>query len=226
MAAVLAIWPARVIAAHRYTASACVIGLLCYLLLPSPHGTAARIVFAWDIGAVAFLLMITFLFLNEGGDVAMARNAEAQQEGEWTVFGITLAGVVISFAALTRVMSVAKAMPEGVERTFYVAAVALTLFLSWLVTHVEFALRYAHEFYEHTAGAPAVDGGLTFPGDHPPDYWDFLYFAMVLGMTFQVSDVQITSRKLRRLATAHGLIGFLFNAVIVALTVNIAATLL
>ena len=68
--------------------------------------------------------------------------------------------------------------------------------------------------------------GSTSPADDDPDYWDFLYFAMVLGMTFQVSDVQITSRKLRRLATVHGLIGFLFNAVIVALTVNIAATLL
>ena len=71
-----------------------------------------------------------------------------------------------------------------------------------------------------------MDGGLEFPGDDAPDYWDFIYFGIVLGMTFQVSDVQITSRKLRRLAPVHGLIGFLFNTVIVALTVNIAASLL
>ncbi len=68
--------------------------------------------------------------------------------------------------------------------------------------------------------------GWSSPVDESPDYWDFVYFALVLGMTFQVSDVQITSRKLRRLATVHGLIGFLFNTVIVALTVNIAASLL
>ena len=70
------------------------------------------------------------------------------------------------------------------------------------------------------------DKGLYFPGGDAPDYWDFVYFAIVLGMTFQVSDVQITSRKLRRLATVHGLLGFLFNTVIVALTVNLAANLL
>ena len=69
-------------------------------------------------------------------------------------------------------------------------------------------------------------GGLDFPGGEPPDYWDFLYFAVVIGMTFQVSDVQITDRSLRRLALVHGMLGFLFNTVIVALTVNLAAGLL
>jgi uncharacterized membrane protein len=92
--------------------------------------------------------------------------------------------------------------------------------------HFTFAFRYAHEFYEVSGDGPAVDGGLTFPGEEQPDYLDFLYFAMVLGMTFQVSDVSITSRKFRRLATLHGLLGFLFNTVILALTVNIAAGLL
>lgn len=218
-------WPARVAISHRYTASAGLIGLLAFFLLPRGLGIAPRAVFAWDIAGAALLGMFALLLLNEDDNEAMARNAAAQQEGEWTVFGITLAGVVISFAALTRVMGMAKDM-EGMERKLYVSTVALTLLLSWLVTHVVFALRYAHEFYERQPGASRVDGGLNFPGALPPDYWDFLYFAMVIGMTFQVSDVQIESRKMRRLATAHGLIGFLFNTVIVALTVNIAASLL
>ena len=141
------------------------------------------------------------------------------------MFGITLAGVFVSFAALSSVLGAAKDM-QGAQRKFYILAVALTLFLSWLVTHVVFGLRYAHEYYQQAPGAAQVDRGLEFPGGLPPDYWDFMYFAIVLGMTFQVSDVQITSRKLRRLAAAHGLIGFLFNAVIIALTVNIAASLL
>ncbi len=220
------LWPVRVIAGHRYTATATLIGLLAFVLLPGSPGRAVRAVFAWDIGSVALLAMLTLLLLSEGDDDAMARNAESQQEGEWTVFAITLAGVLASFAALTRVLSLAKGMPSGFERQLTVGAVALTLLLSWLVTHVVFALRYAHEYYERNPGARDVDGGLEFPGGLRPDYWDFLYFAMVLGMTFQVSDVQITSRKLRRLATAHGLIGFLFNTVIVALTVNIAASFL
>ena len=91
------------------------------------------------------------------------------------------------------------------------------------MTHATFALRYAHEYYERRAGCDQVEGGLEFPQEDRPDYLDFTYFSLVLGMTFQVSDVQITSRKLRRLATLHGLISFLFNTIIVALTVNLAA---
>jgi len=221
----LDLWPARVVIGHRYTASACVIGLVAFFILPGALDLARRAVLAWDLGSAALLAMFVMLLLTEGDDEMMARNAAAQEEGEWTVFAITLAGVVMSFAALTRVLSVAKDM-QGLERKLYFSAVALTLFLSWLVTQVVFALRYAHEYYERQPGASRVDGGLDFPGGLPPDYWDFLYFAMVLGMTFQVSDVQITSRKMRRLATVHGLIGFLFNTVIIALTVNIAASLL
>ena len=103
---------------------------------------------------------------------------------------------------------------------------ALTLFVSWLMTQVTFGLRYAHEYYATSPGHTEVDGGLQFPGEGKPDYLDFLYFSLVLGMTFQVSDVQITSRKLRRLATVQGILSFMFNTVIVALTVNIAASLL
>jgi uncharacterized membrane protein len=117
-------------------------------------------------------------------------------------------------------------------RDLKVALVVVTLALSWLLTHVVFALRYAHEYYTRTGGGakadggPKVDGGLEFPSEPCPDYLDFLYFSAVLGMTFQVSDVQITSRKFRRLATLHGFLGFLFNTVIVALTVNLASGLL
>jgi uncharacterized membrane protein len=164
------------------------------------------------------------LFAREGSDSEMAENAMQQQEGEWTMFWVTLASVAFSFAALTQVLPEAKSLPPG-QRGAAVVLVAATLLLSWLVTHLVFAYRYAHEFYTKSDAAK-VDGGLEFPGNEPPDYWDFMYFSLVLGMTFQVSDVQITSRKLRRLATLHGLIGFFFNTVIVALTVNIAASLM
>ena len=111
-------------------------------------------------------------------------------------------------------------------RDLKVATVAVTLALSWLLTHAVFALRYAHEFYQSSDEGSGFDGGLDFPSTKRPDYWDFFYFSAVLGMTFQVSDVQITSSKLRRLATVHGMLGFLFNTVIVALTVNLASGLL
>ena len=94
---------------------------------------------------------------------------------------------------------------------------------------VAFTIHYAPEYYapDQFSQTPSdANNALTFPGDSKPDYWDFFYFSLVLGMTFQVSDVQITRRSLRRLAAAHGLLGFLFNTVILALSVNIGASLL
>ena len=217
------LWPAKVAAGHPRVIAAVAVGLLFYALLPDD--LQARAVLAWDIGAVSLLALAALMFVNEGDDARIAHNAARQEEGEWTMFGVTLAGVVFSFVALTTVLAGAKDLPPA-ERNLRFALVGATLIISWLVTHVLFALRYAHEYYARSTGSAEVDGGLQFPGGAPPDYWDFVYFALVLGMTFQVSDVQITSRQLRRLATAHGLIGFLFNTVIVALTVNIAAGLL
>ncbi len=216
-------WPLRVVRAHPRISTGMLVSLLSYFVLPDALLPSARAVLAWDIGSLVLLLLAGVLFAH--GGATMERAAAEQEEGEWTIFFITLAGVVFSFVALTAVFGGLKDMTPDVRR-FHVGLVAATLLLSWLVTHVVFAMRYAHEYYAKDLGGPEIDGGLEFPGGELPDYWDFVYFAIVLGMTFQVSDVQITARKLRRLATVHGLIGFLFNTVIVALTVNIAASLL
>ena len=218
-------WLIRVLTGHKRLVCAVLAGLLSYPLLPRAWDAPTRSVLAWDVGALVFLALAAILFGRGGSGPRMAANAEAQQEGEWTMFWVTLAGVSFSFVALTGQLSAAKDA-HAVARTVDVAITGGTLLLSWLATQIEFAYRYAHEYYSRSPGAPKVDGGLDFPGDEPPDYWDFVYFSMVLGMTFQVSDVQITSRPLRRLATVQGLIGFLFNTVIIALTVNIAAGLL
>ena len=100
---------------------------------------------------------------------------------------------------------------------------AVTILLSWAFTHTIFALHYAHEYYDENAGK---GGGLKFPGDEPPDYWDFMYFSFVVGMTFQVSDVQVEDHKLRREVLAHGVLAFFFNVAIVALTINIVVGLI
>lgn len=200
-------------------------GLCVGLLLP--HGIAAitRAIIAWDCGVLLFLIAALQLFIRHGID-HMEDDAEAQEEGEWTVFGLTLLGTIASLGAIIHEFAALHgASPE--HQSLDVALVAGTLILSWLMTQATFTFRYAHEYYSRTDEAQAgVDGGLLFPGTEQPDYFDFFYFALVLGMTFQVSDVQITSRKLRRLAALHGLIGFIFNTVILALTVNLAAGLL
>lgn len=198
-------------------------GLVSLPVLPGAWLASTRGLVAWDVGVLSFLGLSAQLFATAAPS-QMPAAAEAQEEGEWTIFAMTLAVVSVSFAAVGTQFAAIK--DDAGQRGWYVALIAVTLLVSWLMTHVTFAFRYAHEYYADDEGGPEIDRGLEFPGENEPDYWDFLYFALVLGMTFQVSDVPITSRKLRRVATVHGLLSFLFNTVIVALTVNLAAPLM
>ncbi len=203
---------------------AALIAIVGGIFLPEAMTIQTRAIISWD-GFIAIYLVFIFHLFSVQRPEHMPIDAAAQQEGEWTIFCITIGAVAASFAAIVYEFSLSKEMAPTV-RGAHVALVAFTLLASWLMTHIVFALRYAHEYYETAPGSTRIDGGLQFPADDDPDYFDFVYFALVLGMTFQVSDVQITSRTLRRLATVHGMLGFLFNTVIIALTVNIGASLL
>src|SRR5207249_9843417 len=103
-----------------------------------------------------------------------------------------------------------------VERFFHIGLSALAVICSWLLTHTVFALHYAHNFYSDRddGDVKEIIGGLKFPGTQQPDYLDFVYFSFVIGMTCQVSDVQITSQPLRRQAFRHGVLSFAFNTII------------
>ena len=191
------------LAVFMYTACALLIHMLLYARFSVP------VLICQILVVVPLLVLLNWRLVRPG------------LPGFWREAGV----VVVSFAAVSSEFTAIKTGPPE-QRILKVALVAVTLFLSWLMTHVTFALRYAHEFYAKDNGGPDVDRGLEFPGEKSPDYLDFLYFSLVLGMTFQVSDVTITSRKFRRVATLHGLVGFLFNTVIVAFTVNIAAGLM
>jgi uncharacterized membrane protein len=199
-------------------------GVVPAFTLPRDMEGAARAIVSWDIGVLAYLCLSAMLFTAERAD-RMEADAEAQQEGEWTIFALTLAAVSFSFFAIIDAFSGIKDM-DPTQKSLHVVMVVVTLLLSWLMTHTTFAFRYAHEYYAHDLGGPEIDRGLEFPGTQQPDYLDFMYFSLVIGMTFQVSDVQITARKLRRVATLHGLLSFLFNTIILALTVNLGAGLL
>jgi uncharacterized membrane protein len=209
--------------AHQRTVAALLAGAVAYAACLPLLREPARSIVAWDVFAVVFLVLITALMAG-ATSADMPVNATAQEEGEWTIFAVVVIGTVMSFAAIVKEFSGTKELDPAVAHQ-HVILVVTTLGLSWLVTQIVFAMRYAHEYYTSTDGV-VPDRGLDFPGCEDPDYWDFVYFAFVLGMTFQVSDVQITSRKLRRLAAVHGVLGFLFNTIILALTVNLAANLL
>jgi uncharacterized membrane protein len=212
------------VVASRWRLFASLLCGLAGLLLPDGLSGPTRSIVAWDIGVLVYLGLAATLFTTERVD-RMEADSVAQQEGEWTIFTLTLGAVIVSFVAIFGAFSGTKDMSTA-DKSLHVGLVAATLFLSWLMTHTTFAFRYAHEFYACDAGGPEIDGGLEFPGEKRPDYLDFMYFSLVLGMTFQVSDVQITARKLRRVAAVHGLLSFLFNTIILALTVNLAAGLL
>lgn len=211
-----------IMAHYRIFLAACC-GIAASIILPPELSGIKRGIIAWDSSLGVFLCLNLLLFATIRQS-HIEHIAKAQEDGEWIIFGVTVAGIAFSFIALLNEFSGSKDLPPA-QRNGHIGIVVITLLLSWLSTHMIFAVRYAHEFYTRAKNRGDFDRGLKFPEEPEPDYWDFLYFSLVLGMTFQVSDVEVTSRKLRRLATAHGLMSFLFNTLIIALTVNIAAGL-
>ena len=130
---------------------------------------------------------------------------------------LTVSAALASIGAIFVQLTMA---PAGHHLLNLVFAV-VTILLSWSFIQVIFAFHYAHEFYAEHRGEAR---GLGFPGDDAPNYWDFLYFAFVIGMTSQVSDVTVKSKVLRKTVTAHGLLSFVFNLTLLALAVNLAAS--
>lgn len=216
------IW--RVVMGRRLLFIGGVSGLLVLLGQMALRGQVNPIV-AWDVGVVVYLILAYRLFFTGIEPQIMARNAAAQQEGEWTLFALEVGATAASFAVIVSEFTALKGL-HGAAKGMHLALVVVTLFVSWLMTQTTFAFRYAHEYYETSPDGAGYRRGLDFPREEHPDYLDFAYFAVVVGMTFQVSDVQITDRHLRRLAMLHGLLAFLFNTIILALTVNLIAGLL
>lgn len=198
----------------RLTVAALVFGIMGAALVSLGITPVPALLLAFDAGALVFLVSMWVLF-NTATPQSMRHQARLQDAGRW--------GILWSAVALTAVVVVALGSELRAATGGGVAPIVLaggSIVLSWLFMNVMFALHYAHGFY----GDYGVQHqGLDFPGKADPDYWDFAYFAIVIGMTFQVSDVQISSRALRRTALLHGVIAFFFNVFIIAVTVNIVA---
>lgn len=178
---------------------------------------AKALLLAFDLGVAVYLTALTILFCNTTSPALMRGQARKQDTGRWGVLWTSLILTGFVSLALTTEMGGAKG---GDAKALTIAAI--TIVLSWLFFNVMFGMHYAHGFYGDFG---KKHEGLDFPGTEEPDYWDFMYFAIVIGMTFQVSDVQISSRYLRRVALLHSVIAFFFNVFIIAMSVNIAAGL-
>jgi uncharacterized membrane protein len=176
-----------------------------------------RLLVGWDIGLGLYLGLAFHMMASSDVD-SIRRRAGGQDEGKFAMLILTVASALASLAAIIAELS--STLNGGARQPTQLVLAITTIVLSWAFIHTMFALHYAHEFYDDEGG-----GGLTFPGpDEEPDYWDFMYFSFVIGMTSQVSDVGITSRPIRRTVAAHGVVSFVFNVALLALTVNIAAS--
>ena len=207
--------PVRVVYARPRTFVSMAIGTVAFFLLPDSLRLVTRLLVAWDIFA-AFYLALAYAMMFRCDHSHIRRNAILQDDGRFLILLVTALGAFASIAAIVFELGASKRGAS--ELTLAVA----TIVLSWAAVHTTFALHYAHDYYRG-----AKPGGLQFPsGDKndPADYWDFVYFSFVIGMTAQVSDVGITDKTIRRTATVHGIISFVFNTALLALMVNIAAS--
>ena len=152
------------------------------------------------------------------------------QQQDLSRFLVFLFVVVTASAALFAVgflVNVKRSLTDG-HFIVHLLLTLITVVFSWTLVHTVYGLRYAHAFYGDSdePGAHQHAGGLLFPGDRPPNYFDFAYFSFVIGMTCQVSDVQIISRRMRRIALVHSILSFGFNTMILALLINTVSSLL
>jgi uncharacterized membrane protein len=207
--------PVRVVYARPRTFIAIAVGIVAFFLLPTSLRLVTRMLVGWDITISLYLLLVYTMVLRSGLE-HIRRNAVLQDDGRFLILLVTAIGAFASIAAIVFELGAShRSVPELTLST-------ITIALSWATVHTIFALHYAHEYYRG-----AKPGGLQFPsGDQHEnaDYWDFVYFSFVIGMTAQVSDVGITDKTIRRTVTAHGIVSFVYNTALVALMVNIAAS--
>ena len=201
---------------------AAALGILVGVFLPPQSRWELHALAGWCASALTFLLLSGWVFLTT--DAENTRRLATREDAGRALSGlIVLAGSLISLAgviySLTQVSGLQKA-GRGTEATVLTALGLLSVALSWLLIQTIYTFRYAHLYFEEP------EGGVEFQGDDPPDYFDFVYLAVTIGMTFQVSDTNLTQKTIRRSLTGHALIGYVYNTVLVALTINTVAGLL
>ena len=189
------------------------------------HDWVTRVLAGWNAGGWLYFVLIANKMWHAEIE-GIKREADIERESRIAVLIIVILGSSFALLALLTQLSVMKT-EHGFGRSLSIALSASTIFLSWLLIHLVFAVFYAHEFHSERGGKTNASGGggLKFPGENSPDYLDFIYFSFVVGTTAQTSDVAVTSRAMRRVVVLHGVLSFFFNTAVLALAVNIAAQL-
>jgi uncharacterized membrane protein len=185
---------------------------------------STRAIFAWDAVLVVFIAS-TLWMMRSCDETQIRARAAKEDEGQHFILALAVVASAASIVAIAAELSLAKG-EHGLVKGLRVALAFGTVLASWLFVQMVFALHYAHEYYgEDEAGSGEHRKGLAFPGDDTPDYWDFLHFGSIIGVAAQTADVAFTSKSMRRTGTVHGMVAFVFNTVVLALTINLLAGL-
>ncbi len=200
------------------------IGVIVYFIIDIRHlDGLTHFMISWDVFSLC-MIILSWITFGVTKSQQIRELATVQDSSRILIFITVLISTLASFLAVLLLL-ISKKKSEDTETLHLAVAIAGMLF-AWVLIHTIFAFRYAHIFYgDHKEKSNTHAGGLEFPEDKKPDYMDFAYFSFVLGMTFQVSDVQVCSKRLRRLVLLHGILSFIFNTVMIALTINIIAGL-
>jgi len=221
--------PVQVLTLHRKLLIACAVGVAVVLLLtPTSLRLPTQLLLGWN-AAIAIVLILAFRMMRRTDVAHIKRRAAQVDEGAFVILLLSVGATLASLIAIVFELGASK-QAEGLEPVLHVLLATTTILLSWTFMHTIFSFHYAHEYYGELGDGRI--GGLNFPHDDlfpqsdQPDYLDFLYFALVVGMTSQVSDVAITSKVIRRMAAVHGVLSFFFNLTVLALTVNMVSNII
>ena len=216
-------WIARFGAMWRL-GTALVVAAAAYVAQPDVISWHTRLVVGWDLGTLTYLGLAWALVAR--ADPRVTRDhALSQDQSGFFIFLFVVGAACASIVAVGFVVGTIRDLPFW-ARTWHLALTIAALVSSWLLIQTVFAFRYAHRYYAGPHGEPAPTAPLIFPGAREPDYMDFAYCAFVVGMTSQVSDVAVASRSMRHLTLIHGILAFVFNIAVLALSINIIASVI
>lgn len=201
----------NVIAPPRFLLFIAATALTLFFAIPA-LGLRTGVMVGFDAGASIFLLSVLPLLRHRSDD--MRRSASRNDANRLLLLFLTLAVSLVVFVAIASIL-----MEGATPDMRSIALIVGTIILCWVFSNTIYTLHYAHLYYRACEGGDAA--GLEFPQEPEPDYWDFVYFAFCLGMTFQTSDVSVTDRGIRKVVTLHCLAAFVFNLGIVAFTINV-----
>jgi uncharacterized membrane protein len=201
-------------------------GLLIFFFTRGHLRLWSAVIAGWNAFALV-ILAFDWLTILTTPQRQIRERAQQEDLSRLVIFVFVVVAACAALFAVGFLIRAHKDQPGG-HFAAHLLLTLLTVISSWALLHTVYSLRYAHAFYGDSddPGVQKRAGGLIFPGDRPPNYFDFAYFSFVVGMTCQVSDVQITSPRMRRITLVHGILSFGFNTLILALLINTVSGLL